>query len=104
MIEVHVGGIPPEYVPQLGGPIAEALKNTDPDRAQAILGGLIGNIVGNLPDDHWKEIVKLSEAPCSQEGCTCHIYQKKVYDALEMLRQTWKEVVAKREPENPDEK
>lgn len=103
MIEIHVGGLPPDKVPWLGPIIATALESTTPGQAQAFLGGLIGNIVGHIDDEFFEDMKEASKKPCGIEGCECHLVHQSCFEELEKLRKEWNRVTKER-GENPDEK
>lgn len=103
MIELHIGGLPPEKVPLLGPLIADAMETTTPDRAQALLSGFIANIVGNISPEFFEAMRKASYKPCSQPGCKCHECHSQCFEALAILRKEWDRVTSEKDS-NPDEK
>ena len=102
MIAIEMGGdIPPQILSYLGGIIAKALSKYDPVAAQSVMGGVLANIVGNIPDEHWEKMKTEAALPCDRPGCTCHLLHKSTFDQLELLRQFFNKVTTE---ENPDEK
>ncbi len=98
-----MNGLPASQIPFLAPLIEQAISEVTPEEAQASLGGLLGNVIGPIPDEFWDEMVKFSGEPCSTPGCTCHIAHKKVFDGFTELRKEWKRITSDDKP-NPDEK
>jgi hypothetical protein len=71
------------------------LSRTPPSVAQAVLGGFIANIIGPLPDEHWKQMIVESRKPCGVPDCGCEKFKGNVLEALDALREDWKEQVKK---------
>ena len=46
-------------------------SNMHPDEFRPRLSALIGNVVGNMPEEYWQEFVKIK--PCGRAGCDCHL-------------------------------
>ncbi len=56
-----------------------------PDDFKARFAGLVANVVGNLPEDYWRQFIIV--APCGRPGCTCHeAVQKHGADLFKLLR------------------
>ncbi len=62
----------------------------DPKRAASYLTGHIANIIGPMPDDLWRQMLRVAPLPCDEPGCDCHIFSAKVFNALNALRDDWK--------------
>lgn len=72
---------------------------TPPQEFQSMLGGLIANVVGNLPDHYWEDFKRIT--PCDVEGCTCHLdVMPKVIEALDILRKDHRDYLAKKKAQN----
>lgn len=49
------------------------------------IGGVIANVVGNLPEEYWRRFISVE--PCVQPGCNCHLLLvPEVIQALTILR------------------
>lgn len=59
---------------------------SDPQAFKGFLGGMLGNVVGRMPDDYWEKFIKLE--PCGIEGCNCHTtVQPPMCKGFEVLRE-----------------
>lgn len=73
---------PPEEVVKL---IVErclgvASVNPPSEFAAWFCGGIIANVIGNLPDEYWEKMS--TPVPCGRPGCDCHLHEQ---DALKFL-------------------
>jgi len=75
--------------------LADILAQLPPDAAQAWLGGFIANMIGPLPQEHWNNMRAEAAAPCDQPDCGCEVFKSKVMDALNILREDWREQTGK---------
>ena len=58
--------------------------SSDPKAFNAFFVGLIANVIGNLPEDYFKAMMKVE--PCGREGCDCHLMRRDEAIFLEALR------------------
>lgn len=62
-------------------------KATPPaDFAALFFGGVVANVVGNLPDDYWQELVRESSKPCARAGCDCQKMNVQILAVMDALR------------------
>lgn len=99
-VEIIQGG----GLPEMGGFIAQALSSMHPQDAQAMLGAIFVNMVGNIPDDHWEAIKKAAQLPCECGDAGCGEAARAMIKAGEVAREQFKRVTGKRNPENLEEK
>ena len=63
---------------------------TPPAAFKARLSAMVANVIGNLPDDYWRQFIKLE--PCGRPGCACHLgVQKQGVELFKLLRQEHQE-------------
>jgi hypothetical protein len=66
--------------------LTEVAKRRTPEEFRAfLLGGAIANSVGRLPDDYWREFMRVE--PCGEPGCDCQVVAAKMVTALDALRE-----------------
>lgn len=81
--------------PPIVAAIMAVARSNEPDKFAAFFcGGVIANVVGNLPEDYWVEFRK-SVLPCGQPGCDCHKMREKLMPFLEIVRADHQAAVAK---------
>lgn len=61
-----------------------AAKTPPPVFRAYFTGAILANIVGPMPEDYWREFVKVE--PCGRAGCECHIAAAKMIAGLQGLR------------------
>jgi hypothetical protein len=62
-----------------------AAIDSDPEEFKAwLVGGIITNIVGNIPEAYWAQM--MISNPCDKIGCDCHKSTKQTMAALDRLR------------------
>lgn len=61
--------------------LANAIK---PQEFKTVISAVLANVVGQLPDDYWKEM--MISLPCTSPGCDCHVVAGHTMDALTLLR------------------
>lgn len=49
-----------------------------------LIGGVLGNVIGHLSDDYWREFTKIEI--CGEPGCNCHELHEKLMPILDQLR------------------
>ncbi len=76
------------------GLLLDYSRESQPAEFRAMFCGLIANVVGNLPDDYWREFLRVEI--CSEPGCDCHKIQEPVLAALAALRADHKAEMATR--------
>lgn len=70
-----------------------AAKHTPPDQFRAFLiGGVVGNVVGNLSDEYWREFMKITL--CREPGCDCYLLQTDLVAVLDRLRDDWRKEIS----------
>lgn len=73
--------------------LLEYAKETHPQEFKAFLmGGIITNVLGMLPEEYWKEFIKA--VPCNSVNCDCHVGAAKSAPMLQAMRDDWKRVIA----------
>ena len=61
-----------------------------PGDFKACFAGMIANVVGNMPEDYWREFIKVE--PCGRPGCNCHEeVQKNGAELFKLLRKDHQE-------------
>lgn len=76
-----------------------ASQKVPPGAFMAMLcGGVITNVVGNLPEDYWQQCKDIT--PCGNPGCDCHVLQTEMVAMLQKLRDDWKSTLNKRHGAN----
>jgi len=57
-----------------------------PREFQTFFGGIIGNVVGNMSEEYWRQFREVK--PCGIVGCDCHLtIVPVVMKALEAIRE-----------------
>lgn len=59
-----------------------------------LCGGIVANIIGNLPDEYWREMMRVEA--CGRPGCDCHVLQEQVMQTLDAMRKDHKKNVTKK--------
>ena len=95
---IHGGGLP-----EMGAFIGHAIGHMPPSMAQAQLGAIFANIVGNISQKQWEKIKEHAQLPCECGDPHCADSIKAVIVAGEVARAQF-EKNAPKHPENPDEK
>jgi len=62
------------------------------------MGNIIGNTLGNLPDDYWEEFKKIET--CDEPGCDCHLLAQKIMPSLIEIREDFRKTMAARSRKN----
>lgn len=71
------------------GDILKVASKVHPQEFQAwFLGGILANVLGEMPDEYWS-LFKKKEA-CPEVGCDCHIVFSKFTEQLQIMRDDWK--------------
>lgn len=70
---------------------AACMRRVPPYAAAAFLGGFLANVVGCLPQDHWEQMLAEAPKPCGEPDCGCEKVIVPVMEALNLLREDWKE-------------
>jgi hypothetical protein len=84
----------PELFYQFCVALNKELMEEPPAVAQAMLGGLIASTIGNMPDDFWKAMMAEAHLPCGIPDCGCEKVKGAVMEALDLLREDFKEQTA----------
>lgn len=74
------------FVTEVCQRLADLGSRMEPQEFAAMFtGGIIANVVGNMPQNYWQEFSRVE--PCGRPGCDCHlVLQPKIMKALETLR------------------
>lgn len=64
-------------------------NNLPPGDFQWRFAGMIANVVGNMPDEYWREFCKMG--PCDRVGCTCHETVQKHVELFTLMRRDHQE-------------
>lgn len=65
--------------------VLEVAKTLPPEEFKAwFCGGLITNVVGNLPEDYWAKM--MPSEPCDKVGCNCHKFGAMLMPVLDVMR------------------
>ena len=81
---------------QIGKVIGVIARRNNPRNFRGFFCGvIIGNVVGNLSDEYWREFMKIEI--CDEPGCNCHEILTTVCEALDKSRDDWKKTMASRE-------
>lgn len=74
------------------GTLVKIAETTEPAAFQAyFIGAIIANVVGNLPDEYWRDFQTVE--PCDVPGCDCHVMKPALIAALNALRNDHKNTV-----------
>lgn len=77
------------------GAILEVARHNEPETFSAFFcGGVIANVLGNLPEDYWQKFRQIE--PCDQPGCDCHLLRARTLPFLEMIRADYQATMAAR--------
>lgn len=96
--QLIVQSLEPHQVPEKMAVLGLVLAKAEAGPASASLIAAIANMVGNIPDDKWAQMEKFEFPPCSNPGCSCHLVQKQMIQALKPVRDIFIKAT-----ENPDE-
>lgn len=80
-----------EELKGVAGALVDILSKAPPQVAQAMLGGFIASVIGSLPDPFWKIMLQEAQKPCGQPECDCEKFRVPVMNALDVLREDYKE-------------
>jgi hypothetical protein len=97
-IEIIHGG----DLPQMGAFLGNVISGMPPNLAQAQLGAIFANIVGNIPKEQWEEIRKHAHLPCECGDPHCADAIQAFIKAGDVARAQFDRMTTP--PENPDEK
>ena len=50
---------------------------------------VMANVVGNMPDDYWEQMMDCK--PCPEAGCDCHLMARQFMAAMNIIREDHKE-------------
>lgn len=65
--------------------LLEVAAQSDPEDFRAFFSGaIIGNVVGNLPDDYWRRFLKIEI--CDEPGCNCYELAQALVPVLDTIR------------------
>ena len=73
------------------------MQKAKPDEAMGMLLGAIGNMVGNLSDEKWAEIMKEKGIPCGEPGCNCYLIAGKMLDTLDEFRDDCRKTIKEKQ-------
>ncbi len=78
--------VPPSHVKKaVVGLLLETAKSSSPEGFRAFFtGAIIANVVGNLPDEYWREFLQVKI--CDEPGCDCYRTQQILVEALDAVR------------------
>lgn len=92
--------MPFHTVPHQGGVLGLVLaKAPTPELRVLMLTTLVTNIIGNIPEEEWQEMVKCEIKPCGSEGCKCHEMHNQLMEALRPARGLFDKVIDERSGE-----
>ena len=69
-----------------------AARERAPREFQGFLGGIVGNVVGNLPQHYFDQLVIAS--PCGRHGCDCHEIAAPFLASLKAIRDDHNRTIA----------
>lgn len=99
-IEIFEGG----ELADMGTFLSGAISQMKPQKAQAVLGAIFANMVGNIPQEKWEKIKAASQLPCECGDPRCGDAVKAIFAAAEVARVQFKRITEEQTPNNPDEK
>jgi hypothetical protein len=70
--------------------IQEAKESTPHEFRAFFIGAIIGNVIGNMPDEYWHEFRKIEI--CDEPGCNCYELQAEVMKTLQLVRDDFKKI------------
>lgn len=71
--------------------ISNSLQKEDAAVAQLILTAMMARIIDDIDDAFWIDMKIQSAVPCENEGCDCELARSKVFEALDFLREHYRE-------------
>jgi hypothetical protein len=95
---IHGGGLP-----ELGVFLGSAIDSMPPTVAQAMLGGIFANIVGNISDENWEALKQAAQLPCECGDPDCKVSITAVIEAGDKARKQFKKCQGE-PPSNSEEK
>jgi hypothetical protein len=81
----------PDEMIKAGALLRETLLQQDPATAQAMFGGFITSVIGQLPDDLWRQMMEEGAKPCGAPECDCEKLRIPLMKALDDSREDYKE-------------
>lgn len=58
---------------------------------------LCTNLSGPIPEAEWRELLERSAKPCGKSDCRCEMHSRPLFEALDDLRDDWREMCLKPE-------
>lgn len=77
---------------EIVGLLRSAAKERQPRDFQGFFGGVVRNVVGQMPPEYFEEFVEPS--PCGRAGCNCHEISAPFLASLAAIREEHNQVVA----------
>jgi hypothetical protein len=78
--------------------IKEQSRSLPPEQFMAFFcGGIISNVVGNLPDEFWRKATKIEI--CSNPGCNCHELRTRMIETLDFARDDYRKTFEEKRKE-----
>lgn len=74
--------------------MAALFTDMPPRESEAALLTFLAQLVDALPDARWAEMRASAKLPCGKPGCTCESRREWLMDALDELRDSWREQMA----------
>lgn len=74
----------PNKICILGAVLGKEVNN---EHAAALVVVSVANLIGNLPEEKWQQLLKTKLAPCGQSGCKCHEMVGSLIEQLVPFRQ-----------------
>lgn len=92
--------MPPQVVPSEIAVLSRVLsKEQDPNWAATLCISAVINFVGNISQETWGKIEKVTITACDTPGCTCHEFQMEFLKSLIAAREYYTKAIDKKENE-----